>query len=103
MSTGTTGTSVERAALRTTRGWREGIPRWEGVDDGAEPGPILDDRATPPPLDTALTEDTQARLPLIFGGISVALARTFKVVDAELKAVHTQEWERAFSLFRLLI
>jgi hypothetical protein len=33
----------------------------------------------------------------------VALAKTFKIVDAELKAVHTLEWERAFSIFRLLI
>jgi hypothetical protein len=40
---------------------------------------------------------------LLFGGISVALARTFKLIDAELKAVHTAEWERTFSLFRLLI
>ena len=57
----------------------------------------------PPPLDAALSEDTQARLPLIFGGISVALARTFQLVNAELKAVHNREWERAFSIFRLLI
>jgi Domain of unknown function (DUF1931) len=42
-------------------------------------------------------------LPLIFGGISVALAKTFKLIDAELKAVHTEEWERTFSLFRLLV
>ena len=39
---------------------------------------------------------------MFFGGISVALARTFKFIDAELKAVHTEEWERTFSLFRLL-
>ena len=39
----------------------------------------------------------------IFGGISVALAKMFKFIDAELKAVHTEEWERTFSLFRLLI
>ena len=31
------------------------------------------------------------------------LARTFKLIDAELKAVHSEEWERTFSLFRLLI
>ena len=37
------------------------------------------------------------------GGVSVALARTFKLIDAELKAVHSEEWERTFSLFRLLI
>ncbi len=35
--------------------------------------------------------------------VSVALAKTFKFIDAELKAVHTEEWERTFSLFRLLI
>jgi hypothetical protein len=40
---------------------------------------------------------------LLFGGISIALARTFKLIDAELKAVHTREWERTFELFRLLI
>ena len=33
----------------------------------------------------------------------VALARTFKLIDAEVRAVHTVEWERAFALFRLLI
>jgi hypothetical protein len=33
----------------------------------------------------------------------VALARTFKLVEADMKAVHSQEWERAFSTFRLLI
>ena len=32
-----------------------------------------------------------------------ALARTFELIDAELKAVHTEEWERTFALFRLLI
>jgi hypothetical protein len=38
-----------------------------------------------------------------FGGISIALARTFKLIDAERNAVHTEEWERTFALFRLLI
>ena len=60
-------------------------------------------RTPRPPLDAVLAEDTQARLPLLFGGISVALARTFRLIDAELKAVHTREWERTFALFRLLI
>jgi hypothetical protein len=51
----------------------------------------------------ALADDTQAWLPLLFGGIGVALARTFALIDAELKAVHTRDWERTFELFRLLI
>ncbi len=39
---------------------------------------------------------------MLFGGISVALARTFKLIDAELKAVHTWEWERHSSLLLLI-
>jgi len=65
--------------------------------------PILESLTARPPLDATLDEETEARLPLLFGGISVALARTFKLIDAELKAVHSEEWERTFSLFRLLI
>ena len=40
---------------------------------------------------------------VLLGQQHVALARTFKLIDAELKAVHTREWERTFELFRLLI
>ena len=94
---------IEPWDLPITKGLQESIHGFERIDEEIELRPILDSLAARPPLDAALTEDTQARLPLIFGGISVALARTFKVVDAELKAVHSQEWERAFSLFRLLI
>ena len=73
------------------------------LDEEIELGPILESLAARPPLDYALSEATQARLPELFGGISVALARTFKLLDAEIKAVHSAEWERTFSLFRLLI
>ena len=94
---------IEPWDLPITKGLQESIHRFERIDEEIELRPILDDLAARPPLDAALTEDTQARLPLVFGGISVALAQTFKVVDAAPKAVHSQEWERAFSLFRLLI
>ena len=65
--------------------------------------PIFESLAARPPLDAALADDTQAWLPLLSGGISVALARTFTLIDAELKAVHTRGWERTFELLRLLI
>jgi hypothetical protein len=94
---------IEPWDLPITRGLQESIHGFESIDEDIELRPILDHLAARPPLDAALSEDTQARLPLIFGSISVALARTFKIVSAELKAVHSQEWERAFSLFRLLI
>jgi Domain of unknown function (DUF1931) len=94
---------IEPWDLPITKGLQESIHAFENIDEEIELRPILDQLAARPPLDAALSEDTQARLPLIFGGISVALARTFRLVDAELKAAHNREWERAFSIFRLLI
>lgn len=94
---------IEPWDLPITKGLQESIHGFERIDEEIELRPILDSLAARPPLDAALTDDTQARLPLVFGGISVALARIFNIVNAELKAVHSQEWERAFSLFRLLI
>ena len=89
--------------LPITKGLQESMHQFEKLEEEIELRPILESLAARPPLDVTLDEETQARLPLIFGGISVALARTFKFIDAELKAVHTEEWERTFSLFRLLI
>ncbi|MCW2909638.1 MAG: hypothetical protein JWL68_4427 [Actinomycetia bacterium] len=89
--------------LPLTRGLQESMHAFERMDAEIGIEPILEELAARPPLDVSLDDDTQARLPLIFGGITVALARTFKLIDAELKAVHTEEWERTFNLFRLLI
>ena len=94
---------IEPWDLPITRGLQESVHGFERLDEEIELRPVLDSLAARPPLDAALSEETQARLPLIFGGISVALAKMFKFIDAELKAVHTEEWERTFSLFRLLI
>jgi Domain of unknown function (DUF1931) len=94
---------IEPWDLPITRGLQESVHGFERIDEEIELRPVLDSLAARPPLAAALSEETQARLPLIFGGISVALARTFKLIDTEMKTVGSREWERAFTLFRLLI
>jgi hypothetical protein len=89
--------------LPVTRGLQESVHEFERLEEEIELRPVLDSLAARPPLDMALSEDAEARLPLLYGGITVALAKTFKIVDAELKAVHKREWEHAFALFRLLV
>ena len=89
--------------LPITKGLQESMHQFRRLDEEIELRDILESLAARPPLDMALDDETQARLPLIFGGISVALARTFKAIDAEIKAVHTEGWERAFTVFRLLV
>ena len=94
---------IEPWDLPVTKGLQESTHAFQRLEEEIELRPILESLAARPPLDATLDEETEARLPLLFGGISVALARTFKLIDAELKAVHSEEWERTFSLFRLLI
>lgn len=94
---------IEPWDLPITKGLQESIHAFERIEEEIELRPILESLAARPPLDTTLDEETENRLPGIFGGISVALARTLKQIDPEIKAVHSEEWERAFSLFRLLI
>jgi hypothetical protein len=89
--------------LPITKGLQESMHEFRRLDEEIELRDILESLAARPPLDVTLDDETQARLPLIFGGISVALARTFKAIDAEIKAVHTEEWERGFTVFRLLV
>ena len=94
---------IEPWDLPITKGLQESIHAFGRIEEEIELRPILESLAARPPLDTTLDEETENRLPAIFGGISVALARTLKQIDPEIKAVHSEEWERAFSLFRLLI
>ena len=89
--------------LPVTKGLQESRYEFERLDEEIELRPILESLAARPPLDMTLDLDTEARLPQLFGAISVALARTFRLIDADIKAVHTVQWDRAFQLFRQLI
>jgi hypothetical protein len=55
-----------------------------------------------PPADVTFAEETEQLLPELFGGLSVALARSFRVIDPKLTNPATEHWERAFDIFRLV-
>jgi hypothetical protein len=38
----------------------------------------------------------------LFGGLGIALARSFRVVDATVSNPSTEHWNRVFTLFRLV-
>ena len=61
-----------------TKGLQESIHEFRKIDEQIELKPILDHLAALPPLDLAYSSETEDRLPEIAGGISVALARSFK-------------------------
>jgi hypothetical protein len=89
--------------IPVTKGLQERIHEFRKLDEEIELRPILDELTARPPLDLALGEDTESRLPGIVGGLSVALAQTFKIMDPELKNPQTAHWERAQRIFNLLL
>jgi hypothetical protein len=94
---------IERWDLPITKGLQESIHDFRRMDEDIELQPILDELAARPQLDATLSEETTAHLAQIAGGVSLALARTFKLIDTRLKNPSSEHWERAFQLFRLLM
>jgi hypothetical protein len=94
---------IEPIDLPITKGLQENIHRFKEIDETIALKPILD-RLTPrPALDPSMSEETEAELPAVAGGLSVALARTFKIIDPDLKNPQTAHWQRSFQIFDLLL
>lgn len=93
---------IEPADLPITKGLQETIHGFERIDAEVGLAPILDSLVARPP-DVALSDEAQARLPVIAGGMSVALGRTFKIIDPDVKRPMHRDWEQAFRIFDLLL
>jgi hypothetical protein len=94
---------IEPFDLPITKGLQESIHAFREMDETIELQPILDYLTARPPLDLAYSDATEARLPSIAGGLSVALARTFRIIDPDLKNPETKHRERCFRIFDLLL
>ncbi|WFU34352.1 DUF1931 family protein [Bradyrhizobium brasilense] len=79
------GVILEPFVLPITKGLQECIHGFARLDEEIELRPILNRLAAHPPLDLVYGEDVEARLPEIVGGLSIALARTFNIIDPGLK------------------
>jgi hypothetical protein len=94
---------IEPHDLPVTKGLQETIHDFRGMDEAAQSRPILEQMVALPALDLTYSEETEEKLPEIAGGLSLALARTFKVLDPKLENPQTKHWERAFRIFDLLL
>lgn len=73
------------------------------LDEQIELAPILEGLTKHPPMDLDYNDQTKAELPQIAGGMSVALARSFRVLVPGLKNPAYPDWDRAFQAFNLLL
>ena len=89
--------------LPITKGLQESIHRFREIDEEVELEPILEQLATHPALDRTPDEETEAAYPEIIGGLSLALAQSFKILHPDLKNPQTQHWDEARAVFDLLL
>jgi len=75
---------------------------FDKLDEAEEIRVLLRQEVRRPPADVTFAEDTERLLPEPFGGLSIALARSFRVIDPTLANPTTEHWERAFTMFRLV-
>jgi hypothetical protein len=94
---------IEPWDLHITKGLQETIHDFRGMDEAAEVRPMLEEIVAIPPQELAYSEETEGGLPEIAGGLSLALARAFKIIEPRLKNPQTEHWERAFRVFDLLL
>ena len=93
---------LEPPDLPITKGLQERIHEFRDLDEEIELAPILEYLAARP-LVVDLSAETQARLVPIVGGLSVALARTFKIMEPSMKTPTAEHWETATRIFDLLM
>jgi hypothetical protein len=89
--------------LPITKGLQETIHRFRLLDAELSLRQFLGDLVMVPPLDLAVADETERRMPEVAGGLCLALAESFKILDPELKNPMTKHWDRARRLFELLL
>ena len=94
---------IQPSDLPITKGLQESMHAFRKLDEEIELKSILEYIAALPPLDVTYRDDTEALLPGVVGGLSVALARTFTIIDPRVKNPSTRHWERAFQIFDQLL
>jgi Domain of unknown function (DUF1931) len=92
---------MQPSDLPVNKGLQQTIHEFKQLEMEIELQPILEQLATYPPLGVSLSMETEARLPLIAGGLGVALAR--KIIDPTIKNPQSEHWERATHTFDLLL
>ena len=89
--------------LPITKGLQERMREFAKLGEADELRRLLRESLRRPPDDITFGEETEDVLIEVFGGISIAVARTFRIVDDDVRNPTTAHWDRVFALSRLLL
>ncbi|MFF1634244.1 DUF1931 family protein [Leifsonia sp. NPDC058248] len=94
---------VESQDLPITAGLQESMHVFRKIDEEVSLDAILDQLVKRPALDLVYDDETRDQLPQIAGGLGVALARTFRILDESQKTPQPGQWDKATRIFDLLL
>ncbi|WP_457574584.1 DUF1931 family protein [Desulfolithobacter sp.] len=86
-----------------TAGLQLAIREFRELDEELALSAILEQLTALPPLRMSVSDMLEQKLPELVGGITISLARVFKVLDPELKNPGTREWEQVEEIYRILL
>jgi hypothetical protein len=86
--------------LPITKGLQERMREFDKLEEADEVRELLARTVRRPPADVTFSEETEETLIEVFGGLSVALARTFRVVDPHTANPATEQWDRVTRIFQ---
>ena len=88
--------------LPITAGVQERMREFDVLEEALEIRELLRQVVRRPPADVTFDDETEQLLPELFGGLSIALAKTFHAVDPTMTTPSPDHWDRVFTLFRLV-
>lgn len=88
--------------LPITKGVQERMREFDKLEEAEEIRELLRQVVRRPPGDVTFAEDTELLLPELFGGLTIALAHLFRVVDPTVSNPSPEHWNRVYEVFRLV-
>jgi len=89
--------------LPITKGLQERMREFGKMEAASDMREWMSQTLRRPPDDVTFGEETEDVLNDVFGGISVALARSFHIVDPDRNNPTSQDWDRVFAEMRLML
>ncbi len=89
--------------LPITQGFESNIEEFRQIDEELDLSEILETIAGLPPLPLEIGEGIEKELPNIAGGITIALIKSFKVINPTKKNPQTEDWNQVTRIFETLL
>ncbi|WP_457577505.1 DUF1931 family protein [Desulfomarina sp.] len=94
---------IDYQDIPITIGLQQAIREFIDINEELSLVEILRQQATLPPLRMDISDLLEKKLPELVGGISVGLAKIFRVVNEEIKNPGSREWEQVEEIYRILL